>query len=131
MFLASPANSPKRAMEFSRRRRRARTARAVVLQLADRFEDVRQREVRALLRKLSATPRRPAARELLQRADVQIAVVEEALERGHAARKEAPVLADAVAAHRRCARAAPGGEKFERARLRRRRPSRGLRARAR
>ena len=52
---------------------------------------------------------RPAARQLLERADIQIAVVEEALQLRHVARQEAPVLADAVAADRRGARRAPAG----------------------
>src|SRR2546423_10021211 len=54
--------------------------RAVVPQLADRFVDIRVREVGPLLDETLGHRRRPAARQLLQRADVEIAVVEEALE---------------------------------------------------
>ena len=74
---------------------------AVVRELADGFLDVGERLVFALLRKTRNDPRRPAARQLLERAHVEIAVVEELLERRHVAREEAAVLADAVAAHRR------------------------------
>ena len=42
----------------------------------------------------------PAPGQLLQGADVQIAVVEEAFELWHLASEEATILADAVAAHR-------------------------------
>src|SRR5205085_8103954 len=43
----------------------------------------------------------PAARQLLQRADVEVAVVEERLQPRHRRGQEAAILADAVAAHRR------------------------------
>jgi len=42
----------------------------------------------------------PATRQFLQRADVEIAVMEEFLQGRHLAREEAPILADAVATHR-------------------------------
>ena len=45
--------------------------------------------------------RLPAPHQLLQRRDVEVAVVEMRLELRHPAREEAPVLADRVAAHRR------------------------------
>src|SRR5207248_6908738 len=97
---------------------RGKQARAIVTQLADRFVDVRMRQMRALLDEALGHRRRPAARQLLQRADVEIAVVEEGLELGHRAREEAPVLADAVAAHGRAARRDEGAKEFERALLR-------------
>ena len=74
-------------------------------------------KVRPFLRKTLGNPRRPAARELLQSADIEIAIVEEALQRRHLPRKKAPILTDAVAAHRRCARQHPRREKLKRARL--------------
>src|SRR5580698_5884067 len=45
--------------------------------------------------------RRPSLCQFLQGAHVEIAVVEESFERGHEPREKAPVLANAVAAHRR------------------------------
>src|SRR2546423_8930720 len=92
--------------------------RAVVAQLADRFVDIGVREVGPLLEETLGHRRRPAARQLLQRADVEIAVVEEAFEPGHAARQKATVLADAVAAHRRAAGIDQRREELERALLR-------------
>src|SRR3954470_4830450 len=74
---------------------------AVVRQLADRFADVGHGLVFPLLGGAAHDARRPASRQLLERADVEIAVMEELLERRHVARHEAPVLANAVAAHRR------------------------------
>src|SRR5437764_1107274 len=97
---------------------RGKQARAIVTQLADRFVDVRMRQMRALLDEALGHRRRPAARQLLQRADVEIAVVEEGLKLGHRAREEAPVLADAVAAHGRAARRDERRKEFERALLR-------------
>src|SRR5437870_5929710 len=97
---------------------RRKQARAVMPQLADRFVDIRVREVGPLLDETLGHRRRPAARQLLQRADVEIAVVEEGLELGHRAREEAPVLADAVAAHGRAARRDERRKEFERALLR-------------
>src|SRR5256885_5436719 len=62
--------------------------RAVVAQLADRFVDIGVREVGPLLEETLGHRRRPAARQLLQRADVEIAVVEEAFEIGRASCRE-------------------------------------------
>src|SRR4029077_13298278 len=92
--------------------------RAVVAQLTDRFVDVRVREVSPLLDETLGHRRRPAARQLFQRADVEIAVMKEALELGHAAREKATVLADAVAAHRRAAAVDQRREELQRALLR-------------
>ena len=58
--------------------------------------------------------RRPALRQFLERAHVKIAVVKESLERRHEAREEAPILANAVAAHRRAPVLGPGVEEGER-----------------
>src|SRR5207244_9429611 len=91
---------------------------AVVPQLTDRFVDIGVRQMGPLLEETLGHRRRPAARQLLQRADVEIAVVEEALELGHRAREEAPVLADAVAAHGRAARRDERRKESERALLR-------------
>src|SRR6185295_18680921 len=90
---------------------------AVIRQLADRLADVRHRLVFALLGEAAHDPGRPAPRQLLERTDVEIAVVEELLERRHVACEEAPVLADAVAAHRRGIRLDQHVEEFERALL--------------
>src|SRR5881398_1259021 len=96
---------------------RGKQARAIVTQLADRFVDVRMRQMRALLEETLGHRRRPAARQLLQRADVEIAVVEEAFELGHTAREKAAVLADAVAAHRGAAGVDQRREELDRALL--------------
>src|SRR6516164_2961105 len=91
--------------------------RAVMAQLADGFLDVRQGEMRSLLHEALRHGRGPAARQLFERADIEIAIVEEALEIRHVTGEKAPVLADAAAAHR----GAPGvhqrGEELERALL--------------
>ena len=76
---------------------------AIELQLADRLAHVVQGEMRGVFLKCLGDLRRPALRQFLERAHVEIAVVEEALERRHVAREEAPILADAVAAHGRAA----------------------------
>src|SRR6185503_1799809 len=73
---------------------------AVELQLLDRLEDVGERLVLALLRERLQL-RLPALHQLLQRGDVEVAVMEVRLEARHPAREEAAVLADRVAAHRR------------------------------
>src|SRR6476661_5979797 len=90
------ASSPEATLGDTQELRREQP-RAVVTQLADRLVDVSTGKVRALLDEALGDLRRPAARQLLQRAHVQVAIVEEALEVGHEARQEAPVLADAVA----------------------------------
>src|SRR5512145_3188970 len=77
--------------------------RAVVLQFGDRLVDVGERLVAALLLERLQRLGLPAARQFLERADVDVAVVEERLEPRHPARHEAPVLADRIAAQRRLA----------------------------
>src|SRR5580692_332778 len=72
---------------------------AVVPQFADRLVNVGLRQVRTLLDEAFRHAGRPAAGQLLERAHIKIAIVEEALEVGHQARQEPPVLADAAAAH--------------------------------
>src|ERR1700730_19416656 len=62
--------------------------------------------------------RRPAARQLFQRADVEIAVMKEAFELGHGACEKTTVLADTVAAHRRAAAVDQRREELQRALLR-------------
>src|SRR6185312_17316841 len=89
-----------RASRASRaRERRSEQTRAVVAQLANRFGDVLMRQMRALLLEALRDRGSPPARQLLQRADVQVAVVEEALQLRHVAGQESPILTDAVAAH--------------------------------
>ena len=68
-----------------------------------------------LLRETRDQTGRPASRELLERAHVEIAVVKKLLERRHVPREEAPVLADAVAAHRRRVGFDEQCQRFERA----------------
>ena len=74
---------------------------AVVLQFAHGVADVLEREMGALLGDALGDTRGPTAREFLHGADIEIAVVEERLERRHQTRHETPVLADAVSAHGR------------------------------
>src|SRR3954471_20602788 len=76
---------------------------AVELQLLDRLDDIGERLMLAFLAEALRELGLPAPHQLLQRRDVQVAVMEVALEPGHPAREEAPVLADGVAAHRRAA----------------------------
>ena len=57
---------------------------------------------------------RPLLRQDLQCAHVKVAVMKECLEPGHLPRHETPVLADAVATHRRRALVRPLGKKAER-----------------
>src|SRR5207302_8579141 len=59
---------------------RGKQARAIVTQLADRFVDVRMRQMRALLDGALAQRRRPAARQPRQRTDVRLAEVAEGRE---------------------------------------------------
>src|SRR5581483_3415511 len=74
--------------------------------------------MRALLGDAGRDFRRPPPGQLLQGADIEVAVVEELLELRHVAGEESPILADAVAAHRRGARGDQRGQELERARLR-------------
>src|SRR3982751_4179431 len=74
---------------------------AVELELLDRLEDVRHRLVLAFLAEALQELGLPAAHELLQRGDVEVAVMEVVFQPRHPAREEAAVLADGVAAHRR------------------------------
>jgi hypothetical protein len=74
---------------------------AVVAQFFDRLDDVGQRGVLLVLLEAGRQFRLPAAAQFLQRRHVQVAVVEEGFQLRHAARHEAAVLADRVAAHRR------------------------------
>src|SRR5690606_11927790 len=76
---------------------------AVMAQLGNRVTDIIQRQMAAFLLKAIAHRRGPACGQFLEGRHIQIAVVEEALQLGHAAIEEAPVLADAVAAHGRAA----------------------------
>ena len=69
-------------------------------QFPDRLVNVLKRAMRGGFLDLLDL-RIPAPRQFLQRADVQVPVVKELLQVRHPARQEAPVLADAVAAHRR------------------------------
>src|SRR5690606_39861977 len=90
---------------------------AVVAELGDRVVDVAQRGVCGLLADAGQHVGRPAARQFLDGADVEVAVVEEALELRHAAVQEAAVLADGVAADRRLVGLQPAPKELQRARL--------------
>ena len=89
----------------------------VIPQLIDRLPNIVEREVLRSLLQPGQDIGRPAAREFLQRADVEIPVMEELLQRRHLAGEKAPVLADAVAAHRRRTRRRVLLEKLERLHL--------------
>src|SRR5690242_15435238 len=68
---------------------------AVVLQLADALPDVRERAVRQPLRRLSEVdPRIPPPAELLDRRDIDHAIVQVGVERRHVPREETPVGGD-------------------------------------
>jgi len=70
-----------------------------VLELADGFMNIRMGQVGALLfEKLSVTPGAQRRGQLLERTDVEIAIVEKSLELRHVTGQKAPVLADTVAA---------------------------------
>src|SRR5690242_9073023 len=86
----------------------------VVAQLVDGVADVRQRRVCRILAEALAHLRRPAARQLFERRDVEVAVMEVALQPRHLPVHEAAVLADRIAAHRRLAGRDPGLEEFHR-----------------
>src|SRR5690349_3167401 len=75
-------------------------------------------QVRTLLGKALGHSRCPAARQLLEGAHVEIAIVKESLELRHVAGKKAPVLANAVAAHGRSAGFDEWREKFDGTRFR-------------
>src|SRR5215471_4689386 len=97
---------------------RRKQPRTVMPQLADRLVDVCRGEMRSLLREALRHRRGPAPRQLLERADIEIAVMEEALEVGHVACEKAPVLTDAVAAHGRAAGVHEWRQELERTLLR-------------
>ena len=91
----------------------------VELKLADRLAHVVQRQVSGRFLEGLRDLRRPALRQLLERAHVEIPVVEKALEPRHEPRQEAPILTDAVAAHGRSPGLGPGFEKLQGRALRR------------
>jgi hypothetical protein len=74
---------------------------AIMPQLADRLADIVQGKVRRGLLNTGENVGRPAPRKLLDRADVQIPVMEKPLEGRHFARQKPAILADAVATHGR------------------------------
>src|ERR1700721_1913642 len=93
---------------------RAQEPLAVVLQFTDRLAHVVHGQVAGCLLEAIGDLGRPAPRQFLQCAHVEIAVVKEPLQGGHEARQKAPVLAYAVAAHRRPSRLDPGFEEPKR-----------------
>src|SRR5580692_3090209 len=74
---------------------------AVIAQFTDGLVDIGARQVRRFLAVPAGHRRHPAPRQLLQRADVEIAVMKELLELWHQSCKKTPVLTDTVTAHRR------------------------------
>lgn len=87
---------------------------AVIPKLVDRLPNIIEREVLRRLLQPGENIRRPATREFLQRADVEIPVVEELLQRRHLASEKAAILADAVPAHGRSTRFGVFPQKLER-----------------
>ena len=73
---------------------------SIVGQFRNRIADVAQRGVRGMLAQSGQHRWCPAPGEFLERADVEIAVMEMFLQRRHLPVQEAAVLADRVAAHR-------------------------------
>ena len=76
---------------------------AIKAQLLDRIADVLQRQMGRGLAEALAPFRIPAPGQFLERAHVQVAIMEIRLQFRHTARQKPPVLTDAVAAHRRFA----------------------------
>ena len=72
----------------------------IVSELADRLADVIECQMRVLFFESHTTFDIPAPDQLLDRTDVDIAVVKVGFQLWHVAHHEATVLADAVAAHR-------------------------------
>src|SRR5258705_2358900 len=77
---------------------------AVVLEFVDRFVNVRQRLVLAMLGEAGRKLRLPALHELLQRAHIEIAVMKERFEPRQMPYHETAVLMHRIATHRRHAR---------------------------
>src|SRR5690606_18628940 len=74
---------------------------AVVVELADRLEDVGEGTVPAVLRGgLEVDPGEPAARQLLDARDVDAAVVQVRVDAGHVLREEGAVGSDRTARER-------------------------------
>src|SRR5688572_32811279 len=91
--------------------------RAVVAQLGDRIAHVAQRGMPCFLAYAGVDLRRPAPGQLLDRADIEVAVVEVLLQARHLPVQETTVLADRIAAHRRLARRHPVREELDGLRL--------------
>src|SRR6266851_5999914 len=83
---------------------RAQQTLAIVLQLADRLAHIVHGQMARRLAEPLGHLRRPTLREFLEGTHVEIAVVKESLQRRHVARQKAPILANAVTAHRRSPR---------------------------
>ena len=72
---------------------------AIILQLFDRIANVFECLVAAFFFQTIHQVGTPALGELLDTADIEVAVMKEGFERGHVTGQKAAVLADAVAAH--------------------------------
>jgi hypothetical protein len=84
-----------------------------VFQFANRLVNISVGQVRSLLDETLHDTGRPAARQFLERADIEIPIVEKTLQLRHVAGQKSPVLADAVATHRGGPALHQGSEKFQ------------------
>src|SRR5262245_40236497 len=98
-------------------RRSAEYVLAVEAQRGDRLADIVERQMGVALLRRRWTVRVRAPHQFLHRADVDVAVVQRAVERRHVARQEAAILMDRVAAQRRAAVATVLAHEGERLRL--------------
>ena len=86
---------------------------AIMDQLINGLMHISQRGVLLLLLERAVHLRPPAPGQLLQGADIEIAVMEEGFQFGHVLDQEATVLADRIPAHRCRALGHIAGEKLE------------------
>ena len=86
---------------------------AVITEFVDRITNIIQGQMGAFLAITTVHRGKPAARQLFDGADIQIAVMEIAFQVRHTAGEKAAVLANAVTAHRRSAGRHVLCEKFQ------------------
>jgi hypothetical protein len=89
-----------------------------MFQLTDRLADIVQCKVSRLLLNPGENAGRPTPGEFLDRADVEVPVMEELFKGRHLAREKPPILTDAVATHRRCSSHCVLHQEIQRQRLR-------------
>ena len=85
---------------------------AIVLEFINAFQNIGKRLVPCTLSEAVGHRGRPTTGQLFERGDVNISVVEIALQAGHPTGHEAPVLSDGIAAHRAFACRHKAGELF-------------------